>query len=280
MKRMLLACSPGNFRFCLLFVFSFLVTIGVYAQTVTGTVSDGESKPVAGATVSVKGTSKATSTNATGQFSLNATNNDILVVTHVGFATLEVPVNGRTVIPVTMVRGDGTDLDAVVVTALGIRKSSKKLGYSTTSVKTDELVTNRTTNVMESLEGRVAGLNITPPAAGAGSSNQIRLRGQVGFSGADNSPLIVVNGLPLDQGARFADGPGQQRDRGDNLANINPDDIESMTVLKGAAAAAIYGSRAARGAIIITTKSGQKNQGIGVDFTSSYTTSQALNFMD
>ena len=106
------------------------------------------------------------------------------------------------------------------------------------------------------------------------------MRGQVGFAGADNSPLIVINGLPLDQGARFADGNGQQRDRGDNLANINPDDIESMTVLKGAAAAALYGSRAARGAIIITTKSGQKNQGIGVDFTTSYTTSQALNFMD
>jgi len=154
------------------------------------------------------------------------------------------------------------------------------LGYAATSVKTDELVTNRTTNVGESLEGRVAGLNITPPAAGAGASNQIRLRGQVGFSGADNSPLIVINGLPMDQGVRNAEGVTQQRDRGDNLANINPDDIESMTVLKGATAAALYGSRAARGAIIITTKSGQKNQGIGVDFTSSYTTSKALNFMD
>ena len=142
------------------------------------------------------------------------------------------------------------------------------------------LIKNRTTNVGESLEGRVAGLNITPPAAGAGASNQIRLRGQVGFAGADNSPLLVINGLPMDQGARNAEGNGQQRDRGDNLANINPDDIESMTVLKGATAAALYGSRAARGAIIITTKSGQKNQGIGVDFTSSYTTSEALNFMD
>ena len=172
------------------------------------------------------------------------------------------------------------DLGEVVVTALGIRKESKKLGYSTTSVNTDELVKNRTTNVGESLEGKVAGLNITPPAAGAGASNQIRLRGQVGFAGATNSPLIVINGLPMDQGARSNEGNNPSRDRGDNLSNINPDDIESMTVLKGAAAAALYGSRAAAGAIIITTKSGQKNQGIGVDFTSSYTTSQALNFMD
>ncbi len=133
---------------------------------------------------------------------------------------------------------------------------------------------------MESLEGRVAGLNITPPAAGAGASTQIRLRGQAAFAGANNAPLIVINGLPMDQGARPADGAGQQRDRGDNLQNINPDDIETMTVLKGATAAALYGSRAANGAIIITTKSGQKGQGIGVEFTSSFTSSKALNFLD
>src|SRR5690606_9528974 len=140
---------------------------------------------------------------------------------------------------------DEKSLEEVVVTALGIKKESKKLGYSATSVNTDELVANRTTNVMESLEGKVAGLNITPPAAGAGSSTQIRLRGQSAFAGANNAPLIVINGLPMDQGARGADGGGQQRDRGDNLQNINPDDIESMTVLKGATAAAIYGARAA-----------------------------------
>lgn len=279
-KKMFLAFSPGSSHFCFLFLSFFLLTAGAFAQTVTGKVLDNENKTVAGATVSVKGTRKATSTNDKGAFTINAAANDILVVSFVGFATIEVPVNGRNDITVSMFKGDGTDLNEVVVTALGVRKSSKKLGYSTTSVNADELVKNRTTNVGEALEGRVAGLNITPPAAGAGASNQIRIRGQVGFAGADNSPLLVINGLPIDQGARNAEGAGQQRDRGDNLANINPDDIESMTVLKGAAAAALYGSRAARGAIIITTKSGQKNQGIGVDFTSSYTTSQALNFMD
>jgi TonB-linked SusC/RagA family outer membrane protein len=277
---MLLAFSPGNSRFCFLLLSFFLITAGAYAQTVTGNVLDNENKPVAGATVAVKGTTRATSTNAAGEFSINAAGNDIIVVSFVGFATIEVPVSGRNNITVSMLRGDGSDLNEVIVTALGVRKSSKKLGYSTTSINTDELVKNRTTNVGEALEGRVAGLNITPPAAGAGASNQIRIRGQVGFAGADNSPLLVINGLPIDQGARNAEGAGQQRDRGDNLANINPDDIESMTVLKGAAAAALYGSRAARGAIIITTKSGQRNQGIGVDFTSSYTTSKALNFMD
>lgn len=278
-KKILLALSPGNSRFYFLFLSFILITVSVSAQTVKGTVSD-EGKPVAGATVQVKGTTRATSTNSAGEFSINAAGTDVIIVSFIGFATIEVPVGGKTNLSVSMIKGEGGELDAVVVTALGVRRETKKLGYSTTNVNPDDLVKNRTLNVGEGLEGKVAGLNITPPAAGAGASNQIRIRGQVGFSGADNSPLLVINGLPMDQNARNAEGNGQQRDRGDNLANINPDDIESMTVLKGAAAAALYGSRAARGAIIITTKSGQKNQGIGVDFTSSYTAASAINYMD
>jgi TonB-linked SusC/RagA family outer membrane protein len=270
--------NTGLIRLLLSF---FLLTIftAAKAQTVTGTVLDEENKPVNGATVTVKGTNKATITNPSGNFSINAAGKDALLFSFIGFVTLEVPLNGRSTVSVTMARGEST-MEEVVVIALGMKRAAKKLGYATTSVNADELVKQRTINVGESLEGRVAGLNITPPAAGAGASNQIRLRGQVGFAGATNSPLLVINGLPMDQGTRNAEGNGQPRDRGDNLANINPDDIESMTVLKGAAAAALYGSRAAAGAIIITTKSGQKNQGIGVDFTSSYTTSKALNFMD
>ncbi|MEP7111536.1 MAG: TonB-dependent receptor plug domain-containing protein, partial [Ferruginibacter sp.] len=278
-KKLQPAISPGRFRFCFLLLFSLFVSVSLYAQTVTGKVIDAESLPVADVTVTVKGARRVTVTNSSGNFSINATDRETLVFSSVGFLTQEVPLKGRTTLSVSIVRGEGT-IEEVIVTALGIKKESKKLGYSATSVNADELVKNRTTNVGESLEGRVAGLNITPPAAGAGASNQIRLRGQVGFAGADNSPLLVINGLPMDQGARSADGAAVPRDRGDNLANINPDDIESITVLKGATAAALYGSRAARGAIIITTKSGQKNQGIGVDFTSSYSTSEALNYID
>src|SRR5690606_11683492 len=142
-----------------------------------------------------------------------------------------------------------------------------------------ELQENRTTNIATGLEGKIAGLDISPPSSGAGSSTKIRLRGQSAFAGGNNSPLIVVNGLPLDQGARGAEG-NNSRDLGDNMQNFNPDDVESMTVLKGATAAAIYGSRAANGAIIITTKSGQRNQGIGVEITSSFTTNTALDFTD
>jgi len=271
--------KPGSMRF----LFSLLLLVGFIsakAQNVTGIVLDEEKKPIAGATVLVKGTNRATTTNDDGKFSIAANGNNSLLVSFVGFITFEIPLNGRTNITVNMAHSEGKDLDVVVVTALGIRKQERRLGYSATSVKTDELVTNRTTNVGESLEGKVAGLNITPPAAGAGASTQIRLRGQVGFAGSTNSPLIVINGLPMDQGVRNAEGGGNLRDQGDNLQSINPDDIESMTVLKGSTASALYGSRAAAGAIVITTKSGSKNAGIGVEYTSSYTTQTALNYMD
>jgi TonB-linked SusC/RagA family outer membrane protein len=269
--------APQNKLF---FLVSFLLfSVAAFSQTVTGIVTDPDKKPISNASVQVKGTNRTALTDNAGKFSISASQNDVLVVSYVGYILQEIPLNGRQSVNVSLAM-DTRNMENVLVTALGIRRESRKLGYSATQVNAEELVKNRTANVGESLEGRVAGLNITPPAAGAGASNQIRLRGQVGFAGANNSPLLVINGLPLDQDVRNAEGNGQQRDRGDNLANINPDDIESITVLKGASAAALYGSRAARGAIIITTKSGQKNQGIGVDFTSSYTTSKALNYLD
>jgi TonB-linked SusC/RagA family outer membrane protein len=254
----------------------------VQAVSVSGTVTDENGAAFPGVNIVVKGLTTGTTTDSDGKYFLEVPEaNSVLIFSFVGYAVQEITVGGRTTIDVSMT-ADVQSLDEVVITALGIQKESKKLGYSVTSVRADELVTHRTTNVMESLEGKVAGLNITPPAAGAGSSMQIRLRGQAAFAGANNAPLIVINGLPIDQDARGANGGGAvaQRDRGDNLQNINPDDVESMTILKGATAAALYGARAANGAVIITTKSGSKNQGIGVDFTSSYTTSHALNFMD
>jgi TonB-linked SusC/RagA family outer membrane protein len=249
-------------------------------STVTGQVTDENGDPFLGVTVLVQGTNIGTTTDLDGSYSIAVPDtNSILVFSFVGYGSQEITVGNQTVINVSL-EPDVTTLNEVVVTGLGIRRDSKKLGYSVTSVETEELTKTKTVNVMESLEGKVAGLNITPPAAGAGSSMQIRLRGQAAFAGASNSPLFVINGLPLDQGARGANGRDNQRDLGDNLQNINPDDIESMTILKGATAAAIYGARAANGAVIITTKAGRLNQGIGVDFTTSFTSSQALNFMD
>jgi len=215
---------PAHGPHLISFLFSFFL-IGIFctakAQSITGTVLGEDNTPVNGATVMIKGTSKATSTNAAGKFSIAGAGNDIVVVSHVGFATLEVPVNGRNNISVNLIRGDRKDLDVVIVTALGIKRQERKLGYAATSVKTDELVTNRTINVGESLEGRVAGLNITPPAAGAGSSTQIRLPGQVGFAESTNSPLIAINILPMNQGAGGADDGSNQRNQGDNLQVVS-----------------------------------------------------------
>lgn len=250
-------------------------------QVIRGKVTDENGAGFPGVNVTVKGTTTGAMTNADGTYSVEvASGATTLIFSFVGYATQEVSISGRTVIDLSL-QPDAQSLAEVIVTALGVEKDSKKLGYAATAVKTDELISQRTTNVMESLVGKVAGLNVTPPAAGAGGSMQIRLRGQAAFAGANNAPLFVINGLPINQDARGVNGNGQvaQRDRGDNLQNINPDDIESMTVLKGATAAALYGSRAANGAIIITTKSGTKNQGIGIDYTSSFTASQALNFM-
>jgi len=250
-------------------------------RTIRGQVIDSDNAPMSGVTIRIKDTDNATSTDESGRYNIAASEGAVLVFSLLGHETQEIVVGDATTIDVRL-RSSSRDMEEVLVTALGVKRESRKLGYSATAVNTDEMTTNRTTNMMESLVGKVSGLNITPPAGGAGSSMQIRLRGQAAFAGANNSPLIIVNGLPMDQGARGANGAGQmgQRDRGDNLQNINPDDIESMTVLKGATAAAIYGARAANGAIIITTKSGQSGQGIGVEFTSTYTAQQPLNFMD
>lgn len=163
------------------------------------------------------------------------------------------------------------------ITPLGIEKESRSAGYSITDVNKDLLLEGKSTNMMEFLEGEIPGLNITIPSSGMGGSSQIRLRGQAGFAGANNAPIIIINGLPLNQDARGANGDNM-RDLGDNLNGINPEDIGTMTVLKGAAASAIYGSRAANGAIIITTKSGYRNQGIGLEFSSGYSAQAPLNY--
>ncbi|WP_161598200.1 SusC/RagA family TonB-linked outer membrane protein [Maribacter flavus] len=249
-------------------------------QSVSGTVNDTNGQPIPGVSVVEKGTSNGVATDFDGNYSITLSQpNAVLIFSSLGFSRKEVTVGQSSELNVVL-EENVEGLDEVVVTGLGIKRDAKKVGYAVTAVDTEELTKTRTVNAMESLQGKVAGLNISPPSAGAGASVQIRLRGQSAFAGASNSPLFVINGLPIDQGARGANGRDNQRDLGDNLQNLNPDDIESMTVLKGATAAAIYGARAANGAVIITTKTGTLNQGIGVDFTSSITTSHALNFLD
>jgi len=261
-----------------LLVGMLLMSFVVSAQQVSGTVtSSDDGTPIPGVSVIVKGTTSGTTTDADGKYKVNAETSAVLIFSFVGYASQEVQVGSNTVLNVSLVP-DIQSLQEVVVTALGIKKESRQLGYAASTVKVDELVQNRTTNMMASMEGKIAGLNISPPAAGAGSSTRIRLRGQSGFAGQTNSPLIVINGLPMDQGARSAEGGGTPVDQGDALTQVNQDDIESMTVLKGATAAALYGVRAANGAIIITTKSGAKNSKFGLEFTSNVAADEIRDF--
>jgi TonB-linked SusC/RagA family outer membrane protein len=257
-----------------------IINSNVIAKTVTGKVTGNKGEALTGVSVLEQGTSTGAVTDQNGNYSITvAGDNSILVFQHVGYDTKTETIGDRTVVNVVL-QTQIKALDEIVVTALGIRKEARKLGYAASSVKVNEITQNRTTNVMTSLEGKIAGLDIAPPTAGAGASNRIRLRGQSGFAGQTNSPLIVINGLPMDQGARSAEGGGPATDLGDNLTQVNPDDIESMTVLKGATAAALYGSRASNGAIIITTKSGAKNSKFGVELTSNFATDEIIDFSE
>ncbi len=256
-----------------------------FAIAVRGRVTDENGSAFPGVNVLVKGTTLGTSTDANGEYALSVKDeNDILVFSSIGYASEEVTVGSRTTIDLSM-KPDIKSLEEVVVTALGIKKETKRLGYATSSATPDQITENRTTNFINGLQGKMAGVNITPMGTGPSGSSKIRIRGQSSF-GAQNSPLIVVNGIPIDNttfgvggsfGGRGATG---STDGGDGLTSINPDDIESMTVLKGGAAAALYGSRAKDGVIMITTKSGSKTKGIGVEFNTNYTSDTPLDFTD
>jgi len=266
----------------------------LYSQTVTGTVTDKNQQPVGNVTVQVKGTTTATTTNNAGHFQIVASGTDTLVFSSVGFADVEVAVDRKTTLSINLQEGS-QNLDAVVVTALGIAKDSRRLGYATSSVKADELTVNRTPNLMNALQGKVAGVNISGLGTGPAGTSKIRIRGQSSISG-QNNPLIVINGIPIDNtnfgtnptangsvggdGAIAVRGGGNTSDGGDGLSSINPDDIENMTILKGAAAAALYGSRAKDGVIMITTKTKGKSKGIGVSYNINYTNEKPLDYTD
>jgi TonB-linked SusC/RagA family outer membrane protein len=243
-----------------------------------GTVLDEKGSPLPGVSVKIKGTTMGTVTDANGVFSINAPDNSALIFSFIGYETQEVSTTGKTSITVNLLPSN-KNLTEVVVTALGIKKDERKLGYSVTTVGGDLLDKAIETNVANSLEGRVAGLSISGTSGGPGSSVRILLRGVTAQSGS-GSPLFVINGVPMDNSNRGSSGEWGGADYGDGISNINPDDIESMTVLKGQSASALYGSRAANGVILITTKSGKKNSGFGVEYSTNYQFDKAQNNMD
>lgn len=239
---------------------------------VTGVVED-EFGPVAGASVVIKGTTNGTMTDMDGHFTLEGVKKgDIIQISFIGFATQDIPYTGQTTLNVKM-QEDTQKLDEVVVTALGMKRDKKALGYAMQELKGDELLSSREPNLANSLSGKVSGLQIVRSSNGVGGSSKIVLRGNSSLTGS-NQPLIVVDGTPMDNFTGGVDDVwgNSGADMGNGLSDINPEDIESMTVLKGASAAALYGSRAGNGVILITTKSGKKNEGIGITVNAGITT--------
>ena len=241
----------------------------VQASTVTGQVLDENGEPMIGATVSVKGTSVGTATDFDGRFSISAAQGATLTVSYVGYGTRDVRVDG-TNLTITMEPSAACDLSEVVVTALGIKKEAKSLSYNVQQVSSDALMTVQDANFVNSLSGKVAGVTINASATGAGGGSRVVMRGAKSING-NNNVLYVVDGIPMqtlgsEQPEGIFAGAGQT---GDATANINPDDIESISALTGPTAAALYGANAANGVILITTKRGRAGR-VDVTYNGSF----------
>jgi ferric enterobactin receptor len=254
----------------------------VFAQerTITGTVLSTDNTPVPGASILVKGKKTGTNTDGDGKFTITASPRDVLVVSAVGFTTLDAKVGNSSNVSITLERSK-SQLQEVVVTALGIKKEQKSLGYSVTQLDAKELMKNKNTNVINSLAGKVPGVNITQFSGAAGAGASITLRGGTSTSETrQNQPLFVVDGIIYDNSTTVTGNTGtdglsrSNTTYSDRIMDINPEDIESLSVLKGAAAAALYGSRAADGVVLITTKKGAAGT-VQVDFNSKISTSWA-----
>jgi TonB-linked SusC/RagA family outer membrane protein len=245
---------------------------------VTGTVTDATGKKVEGVTVMVRGGTRGVSTDANGAFTINAKNGDVLIFSAIGFKTREMRLGSETSLSVNL-EPSNLQMTEVVVTALGIKKQARALGYSTTEVDGSLLTQSRETNIGNALTGQVAGVNVAGNATGPGGSSRVIIRGNASLTG-NNQPLYVIDGVPFDNSNAGQSGQWGGADLGDGLSNINPDDIESIQVLKGVAASSLYGYRGGNGAILITTKSGSKGRGIGIEVNNNFTANSIIDSRD
>lgn len=241
-------------------------------ETIKGTVKDSVGQPLIGVNVAVKGTNKGTQTNISGSFTIQANIGDVLVFTYIGYVKKEITVTNTVQLSIVL-SADSKQLTEVVVTALGVKRSEKSLVYANQVVGGSELTAVKTDNLMNSLNGKVAGVDISPSSSGVGGSVKVILRGSKNAFGT-NQPLYVIDGVAITNTSNANGQPnstyGGSPDGGDGISNLNPDDIESITVLEGAAAAALYGSQAANGVILVTTKKGKAGKA-EINFSSSYT---------
>ena len=263
----------------LFFIFLVLAEMAIPSQLlaqeamVSGKVT-GEGTELPGVNILVQGTTIGTVTDVDGNYSINVEGeNPVLIFSSVGYQTIEVPVNGRSTVNVEM-EVDLTQLGEVVVTALGIEKDRKSLGYSVGEVDGQELSQSKEVNFINNLQGKVAGVQINRAASGPGGSARVIIRGNSSIGGT-NQPLYVIDGVPMDNSNLGAAGAWGGRDYGDGISNLNPDDIESISVLKGANGAALYGERGANGVVLITTKTGKGKGRMEVSLNSSLSFGQA-----
>ncbi|SJN30328.1 MULTISPECIES: SusC/RagA family TonB-linked outer membrane protein [Sphingobacterium] len=241
-------------------------------QSVTGKVTDATG-PVSGVTVSVKGTSRGTQTAADGSFTIQAAQGETLRFSNIGYKATEIIVGSTKTINVTLT-DDASALDEVVVTAMGIKRAPKELGYAMSTVGAEELTKTGSPNFAGALYGKAPGVRISAAPGGATSGININIRGTNSITG-NSQPLVIIDGVPMRQTTfNNSDYWGDQRARGNGLEDLNPEDIENITILKGASAAALYGSEAMNGVVLVTTKSGKGSKGFSVDFNATYTHDQ------
>ncbi len=246
-----------------------------YAQQkqVTGTVSSQDNVPITGASIIIKNSTVGTQTDNVGKFSISASTGDKLVISAIGYTTKELTIGSASSLTIMLNRGEG-ELAEVIVTAMGIKREKKALGFSAQDIKSDELLKNKDPNLINSLNGKIAGVNVTNSGGAPGASSSIIIRGGTSLE-RDNQPLFIIDGMPMDnstgQGdnSAFDGSTNISTTNGNRAMDINPEDVESISVLKGPAAAALYGLRAAAGAIIITTKKGQVGK-VSVALSSRY----------
>jgi len=260
----------------LLLGFSSFICAQTSVKSIQGIVIDETGEPLPGVSILEKGTQKGTITSIDGTYNISVDENAVLLFSFVGFETQELVVGSQTTIDVQL-EPFNSRLQEVVVTAYGITKSKRSVGYAQTEVKGQDLTQAKDVSVASLLYGKASGTAILKPATGANGSTKISIRGIDGFSG-DRQPLIVVDGVPIDNTTLGEAGEFGGVDRGDAFSSINPDDIESINILKGAAAGTLYGERGANGVVIITTKKGQKE--LQIEYNSTFMSDQPAFFQD
>jgi TonB-linked SusC/RagA family outer membrane protein len=246
-------------------------------KTISGTVSD-KSGVLPGVSVVIEGSNKGVETDFDGKYSIEANSGDVFVFRYLGYETAKITVGASNIINVTLVEG-GEVLDEIVITAFGIKKSEKALGYSVQSIKGESMTEARESNITNAISGKIAGVQVTGTSGSVGASSRIVLRGNSSITG-NNEPLYVVDGVPISNSSFGNAGSGGGVDLPNGAADINPDDIESITVLKGPNAAALYGLRAGNGVIVITTKKGDASKKFSVSINTNVTMSNPLLLPD